>query len=189
MKDMATKQKFIELRAGDKSIRAIAKQLHISKDTASNWDKKFCTEIATSKNERLQELYKEYGMVKESRIRRIGEILQAIDNTIDKEIAKGINSGYGGLNRLSMKDLLELRREYQKDLNAEYAPVIAATGKDTKDTIRANFMAFMLKVQAGEINAKDMQKQAAAFIAMAQAETATQKSDPFNLAGLLGGGD
>lgn len=181
MKDMATKQKFIELRAGDKSIRAIAKQLHISKDTASSWDKKFCTEIATSKNERLQELYKEYGMVKESRIKRIGEILHVIDMRIDE----CIENGY--LRHLSMKDLLELRREYQKDLNAEYAPVIAATGKDTKDTIRANFMAFMLKVQAGEINANDMQKQAAAFIAMAQAETATQ-IDPFNFGGMLDGG-
>jgi hypothetical protein len=186
MKDMATKQKFIELRAGDKSIRAIAKQLHISKDTASNWDKKFCTEIATSKNERLQELYKEYGMVKESRIRRIGEILQGLDEEIDRRFDPENN---WTLRDMPMKDLLAMRQAYQAELNKEYAPVIAATGKDTRDTIRANFMAFMLKVQAGEINTSDMQKQAAAFIAMAQAETATQKSDPFNLAGLLGGGD
>lgn len=182
MKDIATKQKFIELRASDKSLREIAKSLKISKDTASSWDKKFCTEIATSKNERLQELYKEYGMVKESRIKRIGEILHVIDMRIDE----CIENGY--LRHLSMKELLELRRDYQKDLNSEYAPVIAATtGKDTKDTIRANFMAFMLKVQAGEINASDMQKQAAAFIAMAQAETATQ-NNPFDFGGMLDGG-
>lgn len=183
MKDTATKQKFIELRASDKSLRAIAKSLKISKDTASNWDKKYCTEIATRKNEQLQELYKEYGMVKESRIRRIGDILNAIDNEIDERI--GNHNWYN----LTIKDLLMLRREYQKDLTAEYAPIMATNANGAKDTIRANFMAFMLKVQAGEINANDMQKQAAAFIAMAQAETATQKSDPFNLAGLLDGGN
>lgn len=182
MKDTETKQKFIELRAGDKSIRAIAKQLHISKDTASNWDKKYCTEIATRKNEQLQELYKEYGMVKEARIKRLGEILQSLDNEINDRIA---NDKWWSL---SFRDLLALRRDYQKDLNAEYAPVIAATGKDTKDTIRANFMAFMLKVQAGEINASDMKKQAAAFIAMAQAETATSNQDPFDFGGMLDGG-
>lgn len=171
MKDTATKQKFIELRAGDKSIRAIAKQLGISKDTASSWDKKFCTEIATRKNEQLQELYKEYGMVKESRIRRIGDILNAIDNAIDKKM----KSTWHTLDGMDWKDLLMLRREYQKDLNAEYAPVIAQeSASTTKETIRANFMAFMLKVQAGEINASEMQKQAAAFIAMAQAEKTTE---------------
>lgn len=168
MKDTATKQKFIELRASDKSLRAIAKSLKISKDTASTWDKKFCTEIATRKNEQLQELYKEYGMVKESRIRRIGDILNAIDNEIDKRI--GNHQWY----KLTIKDLLMLRREYQKDLTAEYAPVMATNANGAKDTIRANFMAFMLKVQAGEINASDMQKQAAAFIAMAQAEKTTK---------------
>lgn len=187
MKDTATKQKFIELRASDKSLREIAKALKISKDTASTWDKKFCTEIATSKNERLQELYKEYGMVKESRIRRIGEILQGLDKEIDKRFKK---ENEWRLRDMPMKDLLAMRQAYQAELNKEYAPVIAATkGTDTKDTIRANFMAFMLKVQAGEINTSDMQKQAAAFIAMAQAETATQKSDPFDLGGLLDGGD
>lgn len=173
MKDTATKQKFIELRAGDKSIRAIAKTLKISKDTASAWDKKFCTEIATRKNEQLQELYKEYGMVKESRIRRIGDILKAIDHEIDNRMPGGGNTWKW--RDMSMKELLAIRREYQNDLNAEYAPIIAQeSASDTKETIRANFMAFMLKVQAGEINASDMQKQAAAFIAMAQAEKTTK---------------
>ena len=186
MKDTATKQRFIELRASDKSLREIAKSLKISKDTASTWDKKFCTEIATSKNERLQELYKEYGMVKESRIKRIGEILQGLDKEIDRRFDPENN---WKLRDMPMRDLLAMRQAYQAELNKEYAPVIAATnGASTKDTIRANFMAFMLKVQAGEINTSDMRKQAAAFIAMAQAETATDNSNPFDFSGMLDGG-
>lgn len=182
MKDEATKQKFIEQRANDKSLRAIAKALNISKDTAAAWDKKFSSAIATRKNEHLQDLYKEYGMVKESRIRRIGDILNAIDNEIDERI----NKGYWY--QLSLKDLLMVRREYQKDLVAEYAPIMAAEpAKTGQDAIRANFMAFMMKVQAGEINASDMKQQAAAFIAMAQAEKTTA-IDPFalDMASLVG---
>ena len=180
MRDTATKQKFVELRANDKSLRAIAKQLKVSKDTAAAWDKKFATEIATRKNEQLQDLYKEYGMVKEARIRRLGEIIQALDAEIDRKLDDSWAN-------ISLKDLLLVRREYQKDLNAEYAPIIATSSTgDTGDCIRANFMAFLLKVQAGEINASEMQRQAAAFVAMAQANKTTQnESLGFGFGGLL----
>ena len=168
MKGTETKQKFIELRADGKSLRKCASQLHMSKTTCSEWDKELAVQIASRKNERLEELYKEYGMVKEARIKRLGVILQCIDEAINKEI----NDGY--LRHIPLKDLLALRREYQKDLNAEYTPAATPAEATEANAVRASFMAFMVRVQSGEVTPKEMKVQAEAFAAMMVADKATQ---------------
>lgn len=168
MKGTETKQKFIELRADGKSLRKCASQLHMSKTTCSEWDKELAVQIASRKNERLEELYKEYGMVKEARIKRLGVILQCIDDAINKDI----NNGY--LNHIPLKDLLALRREYQKDLNAEYTPAATPADATEANAVRASFMAFMVRVQSGEVTPKEMKVQAEAFAAMMVADKATQ---------------
>ena len=169
MKGTETKQKFIELRADGKSLRKCASQLHMSKTTCSEWDKELAVQIASRKNERLEELYKEYGMVKEARIKRLGVILQCIDDAINKDI----NNGY--LNHIPLKELLALRREYQKDLNAEYTPAATPPADATEaNAVRASFMAFMVRVQSGEVTPKEMKVQAEAFAAMMVADKATQ---------------
>lgn len=168
MKGTETKQKFIELRADGKSLRKCASQLHMSKTTCSEWDKELAVQIASRKNERLEELYKEYGMVKEARIKRLGVILQCIDDAINKEI----NDGY--LRHIPLKDLLALRREYQKDLNAEYTPAATPAEATEANAVRASFMAFMVRVQSGEVTPKEMKVQAEAFAAMMVADKATQ---------------
>ena len=168
MKGTETKQKFIELRADGKSLRKCASQLHMSKTTCSEWDKELAVQIASRKNERLEDLYKEYGMVKEARIKRLGVILQCIDDAINKEI----NDGY--LRHIPLKDLLALRREYQKDLNAEYTPAATPAEATEANAVRASFMAFMVRVQSGEVTPKEMKVQAEAFAAMMVADKATQ---------------
>ena len=168
MKGTETKQKFIELRADGKSLRKCASQLHMSKTTCSEWDKELAVQIASRKNERLEELYKEYGMVKEARIKRLGVILQCIDDAINKDI----NNGY--LNHIPLKELLALRREYQKDLNAEYTPAATPADATEANAVRASFMAFMVRVQSGEVTPKEMTVQAEAFAAMMVADKATQ---------------
>lgn len=168
MKGTETKQKFIELRADGKSLRKCASQLHMSKTTCSEWDKELAVQIASRKNERLEELYKEYGMVKEARIKRLGVILQCIDDAINKDI----NNGY--LNHIPLKELLALRREYQKDLNAEYTPAATPADATEANAVRASFMAFMVRVQSGEVTPKEMKVQAEAFAAMMVADKATQ---------------
>ena len=168
MKGTETKQKFIELRADGKSLRKCASQLHMSKTTCSEWDKELAVQIASRKNERLEELYKEYGMVKEARIKRLGVILQCIDDAINKEI----NDGY--LRHIPLKDLLALRREYQKDLNAEYTPAATPAEATEANAVRASFMAFMVRVQSGEVTPKEMKVQSEAFAAMMVADKATQ---------------
>ena len=107
-------------------------------------------------------------MVKEARIKRLGVILQCIDDAINKDI----NNGY--LNHIPLKELLALRREYQKDLNAEYTPAATPADATEANAVRASFMAFMVRVQSGEVTPKEMKVQAEAFAAMMVADKATQ---------------
>lgn len=167
MKDTETKNKFVELRAAGKSFRECSKKLKIAKDTCSKWQKDLDAVIATRKAERLEELYQAYGMVKEQRITNLGALLSALDNELNYRIEKGY------LAHLEMKDLIKLRLSVADKLKAEYTPTTATNAADPTETIRASFMAFMLRVQSGEIDAKTMKVQSEAFAAMMTADKAT----------------
>lgn len=107
MKSDTTKQKFIQLRAEGLSYAKIIKQLHISKSTCSSWENKFADEIATLKNDWLQELYDEYGMEKEARIKALGKVLNKIDDAIDD----------ADFSAMTPAQLLDARLKYQKALS------------------------------------------------------------------------
>lgn len=167
MKDVDTKMKFIEMRAAGKSFRECAKKLKIAKDTCSTWQKELDTQIAARKAERLDELYQAYGMVKEQRISSLGLMLSALDNELDDRIQRGC------LGHLEMKDLIKLRLLVADKLKAEYTPAAPTNAADPTESIRASFMAFMLRVQSGEIDAKTMKVQSEAFAALMTADKAT----------------
>lgn len=84
MKPTETKREYIRLRAEGKSYSSICEQLHISKGTCSKWEKAFREDILTHQKERLQEISQLYEMSKESEIRRIGSILQRIEQAMEK---------------------------------------------------------------------------------------------------------
>lgn len=140
MKDTETQQRFIELRAEGKSYNEISEALHISKTTCSKWNKKLDKAVADRRQERLQELYKQYGMVKEARIRRIADRLKQIDAALDEV----------DLTTAPPEKLLELYLKYYATLKDEYtgprrpytfmetgspADIIQATG-DLLDRVR-----------------------------------------------------
>lgn len=110
MKDTDTKAQFIELRAKGMSYGAIAKELKISKSTCSSWNYQLSREISANKNENLDALYKEYGMAREARIKRLGKTLLKIDKAIDEADFRGV----------SPDRLLELKLKYIDRLNQEY---------------------------------------------------------------------
>ena len=69
MKKQEHRTEFIQMRAEGKSLRAIAAELGVSKSTLSEWDRELASEIAKLRSDALEELYSEYGMAKEARIR------------------------------------------------------------------------------------------------------------------------
>ncbi|MGQ7396563.1 helix-turn-helix domain-containing protein, partial [Streptococcus suis] len=84
LKSPEIKTEFIALRAQGKTFEYIAKKLTISKSTCSAWEKELKTAIADLKQEQLNELYDTYYMTKEARSKKLGDILDRIDNTLDQ---------------------------------------------------------------------------------------------------------
>lgn len=89
MKSQETKTEFIKLRAEGKSFNHIAETLHISKSTCSAWETEFKDAISELKQEQLNELYDAYFMTKETRIKKLGETLNEINNALtNRDLSK-----------------------------------------------------------------------------------------------------
>lgn len=172
MKDEATKAKFIELRASGKSLRKCASQLHMAKSTCSQWDKEMAMQVASRKNERLEELYKEYGMVKEARIQNIGTLLRNVDEAINWKMQQ--DTMLHNLLGMDIGKLIDLRMKLHNTLMREYTPATTPMDGTDANAMRASFMAFMVRVQSGEVTPKEMKVQAEAFAAMMVADKATK---------------
>lgn len=84
MKDLETKEKFIELRAKGVSFNKIAKELNTSKQTLINWSKECKHEINNLKAVELETLYEKYYMAKKERIELFGEKIKEIKAELDK---------------------------------------------------------------------------------------------------------
>ncbi|MCF0224939.1 MAG: hypothetical protein HUK20_11780 [Fibrobacter sp.] len=168
MKDEETKAKFIELRASGKSLRKCASQLHIAKSTCGKWDKDLAMQVANRKNERLDELYKEYGMVKEARITALGDMIKGLGNAIQCDMKNG------RFYHLTLEKKIELWLKLRVELMKEYTPATAPIDGTDANAMRSSFMAFMMRVQSGEVAPKDMKVQAEAFAAMMVADKATK---------------
>jgi transcriptional regulator with XRE-family HTH domain len=108
---------FVELRASGQSLRAIANTLHTSKSTLSMWETELRAKIARYKAERLQDVYSQYGLVKEARIKALGTALQNIDGELGKR----------DLSDVPTDKLLDYKLRYTSALTEEYIAL------DTRD--------------------------------------------------------
>ena len=102
--------KFIELRASGQSLRAIAEELHTAKSTLSLWEHELKADIARYRAERLREVYSQYGLLKEARIKALGTALQ----NIDKELSNR------KLEDVPTDKLLDYKLKYTAALSEEY---------------------------------------------------------------------
>lgn len=154
MKSQETKDKFILLRAENKSHNTIAKELGIAKGTCVQWDKEFKEQIAELKRENLQALYDNYGLAKEARIQALGETLERI-NTALEEI---------DLVNVHPAQLLAYKLKYQEALKAEYIPLESKTSLADKQELTAPDIMeavkdLLARVQAGEITQEQAGKE------------------------------
>jgi len=112
MKPNDKKLEFIRLRAEGKSYRAIEAEAGISRSTCSAWEKELSGEIARLRQESLNELYQQYGMEREARIRQLGTMLQRIDTALAQ----------ADLSALPPEKLLDYKLKYTAALKEEYRP-------------------------------------------------------------------
>ncbi len=151
MKPADKKLAFIRLRAEGKSYRAIEAEIGVSRTTCSKWEKDLSQEIARLKAENLEALYIEYGMLREERIRRIGDALRRIDSALEK----------ADLTQLSPDKLLTLKLKYQAALKEEYTSTASTelTGEagDVLEAIQTLYRRFV----SGEATAEQVKTETA----------------------------
>ena len=78
------KAQFVELRAKGYSYARIAKRLRVSKGTLANWSQELEAEIASYKAMELEALLEEFFVLKEGRIRILGEQVKALRAELKK---------------------------------------------------------------------------------------------------------
>lgn len=110
MIDDITKQKFISLRAENKSYSQIMATLQICKSSCIKLNAELKTEIAAHRAEQLQALYDQYQMTKEARIRKLGSVLQDINAALEDK----------DLSEVDPDKLLDYKLKYEKALKEEY---------------------------------------------------------------------
>ncbi len=139
------KSKFIHLRAKGNSYARIAEKIGVSKGTLVNWNNELDAEIAQARSVELEALQEEFFLLKEGRIRLLGEQLKAIQTEIGKR----------DLSKVKTDKLMELQLRYFGELKVEYAK----TGQRTKISPKLNsrdineqLETVLTRYRAGEID-------------------------------------
>ena len=120
MEIIATKEKFIELRAKGYSFDRIAKELGKAKQTLIDWSKELREEIANLKALELEALYEKYYLLKEDRLKTFGDMLTKIKAEIDSR----------KLSDVPTEKLLELLLKYNIQVKEEIVePLFKSSGE------------------------------------------------------------
>ena len=139
------KSRFIHLRAKGNSYTRIAKELGVSKGTLVNWNNELETEIAHVRSIELEALQEEFFLLKEGRIRLLGEQLKSIHNEIGKR----------DLSKVKTDKLMELQLRYFEELKGEYVKTGERTRISTKlnsSDISEQLQTVLSRYRAGEID-------------------------------------
>jgi transposase-like protein len=80
---VADRQRFVKLRAQDKSLSTISKEIGVSRQTLANWQRDHEEEIANLRAMELDALVEEYWMTTQARIELIGEELRRVQAELD----------------------------------------------------------------------------------------------------------
>ena len=139
------KSRFIHLRAKGNSYARIAEQIGVSKGTLVNWNIELDAEVAQARSVELEALQEEFFLLKEGRIRLLGEQLKAIQTEIGKR----------DLSKVKTDKLMEMQLRYFGELKVEYVK----TGQRTKISPKLNsrdiseqLETVLTRYRAGEID-------------------------------------
>ena len=171
------KAQFVELRAKGFSYAAIAKKLKVAKATLANWNAELEAEIASLKAMEIEALYEEYGLLKESRIKLLGEQLKAIQAEISKRDFKEL-----GLDKLldyQLRYLEAFKREYvePQPLSSQTIEKLTLGASEEYETspklnsqeIIIEITRTLIRFRAGMADLGQTSKELALFLAMLKA--------------------
>jgi len=86
------KEQFIELRAKGLSYAKIAKRMKLSRNTLASWSQELEAEIASLKAMELESLQEQYFLLKEGRIKLLGETLKGLQEELKKRDLAGVST-------------------------------------------------------------------------------------------------
>jgi len=137
------KLKFVELRAKGEPYSKIAKKLKVSSGTLTAWNRELSKEIAEAKAEKLRELYDSYFMVKEARIKQLGDTLKQVNAALNKKDLAELNTG----------QLLEFKLRLIQELQSEYIDLDTETNTELNaETILVELLNLLRRLREGNIN-------------------------------------
>lgn len=84
MKDIETKHRFLELRAQGKSLRTIAAELQVGRQTLVNWARECKEEIESLKAVELDALQEQYRLTTQAKVARCGAELKHVTEELEK---------------------------------------------------------------------------------------------------------
>jgi transposase-like protein len=161
------KSRFIYLRAKGHSYARIAKELGVSKGTLVNWNTELEAEIALGRSVELEALQEEFFLLKEGRIRLLGEQIKAIHVEIDKR----------DLTEVKTDKLLELQLRYFTELKAEHVKVGQRTKigpKLNSSDIADQLETVLIRYRGGEIDESQAKLEQAVLQSMLKAIEQTE---------------
>ncbi len=156
------KHRFVVMRAKGYSYARIGRELGVSKGTLTAWNAEMETEVARMRAMELEALQEEFFLLKEGRIRLIGEQLKAIQGEI----------GRRDLSTVNIDKLLDLQLRYFEQLKGEYVE----TGQRTKTGPKLNsgdiaeqLQGVLARYRAGEISESQAKLEQAVLQSMLKA--------------------
>jgi transposase-like protein len=161
------KSRFVMMRAKGYSYARIARELGVSKGTLASWNAELEGEVARVRAMELEALQEEFFLLKEGRIRLVGEQLKAIQAELGKRDLSNVNTA----------KLLELQLRYFGELKGEYVETGRRTRTGPKlnsNDIRAELQSLLRRYQTGEINETQAKLEEAILQAMLKAIEQTE---------------
>lgn len=145
------KLRFIELRAKGYPYSKIAKELKVCKATLVVWNDELKDKIADLKGEQLEELYSNYYMLREARIKQLGETLNNINQALELK----------DLSELPTDKLLDYKLKYMSELKGEFIELKETNTRMNLngETILGELISLLAKVRSGEITKEQALKE------------------------------
>jgi hypothetical protein len=174
------KTQFVELRARGLSYAKIAKELKVAKATLTNWSQEFEAEIASLKAMELEALYESYHLLKEGRIKLLGDQLQAIQDEISKRDFKEV-----GLDKLldyQLRYLEAVKKEYvePQPLSSQDIEVLSLEAPEDESRPKLNsreitveITRVLLRYKTGQADMSQTSKELALLLAILKAQEQT----------------
>ncbi len=161
------KRRFVVLRAKGHSYARIARELGVSKGTLTSWNAELEAEVGKARAMELEALQEEFFLLKEGRIRLIGEQLRAIQTEIGKR----------DLSKVNTDKLLDLQLRYFGELKAEYVETGQRTQigpKLNSSDIAEQLQSVLERYRAGEIGEPQAKLEQAVLQSMLKAIEQTE---------------